>query len=937
MTPTSPRIARVAGVSADWLARFDGSDLPDLQLRCTEADAAAAVRCADLVDRAHDAVPTCPSGLRRRLLALKRDAHNRRPLTKHARLFARDDADAPGLTDDAHRDLRDAFAVARDAQERAAAAHATLARRHDAVRADERRALAEAVDIPALHRGIAVASPLLAGKLDRLRSAQPDDDNRRIRRLRTSTLRYLSRAAAKLSPYATFTRVGLARVETTAPYGTPVVLHDDSDGWRHAHQVRLKRYWVDRVLDLLPRHPPLRRTLAVGLNPTIQPVDRGADGRPRFRYLRREYYAPDSEQQALAFFAAAVVTAPIALPWLSGLRRHLAAGPLTIDTLLDQLADVPRADAGDDADPGAIEQALVWLLHIGFLEVHWPFPLHHPRVEVALAHDLATRPDTCGVEALADALARLVRAQDALPEAPEPAQAIERVYREAERAWSALTTRVALPGLAPEADARGALYQDVVVAPAAPAETPCVATVCATRASAIVDAVTPLLQISHLFHLRHDLQLALGGLLAQRRPRCTAMPALDFFRAAQPVWRAFERHEKGLRPRRDPTTTRFDPFDLPQAQALHVARIGVAARLRETLTVDERGCHIDVDALRDALDALPPWMTCSGPGSAFVQPLDDTGERWVLNHLFEGTGRYASRYVATFPGDANRALRDALFALSPQRAYGLAEAPETGVPTELLDLFFVGGDTLNVRRPQTPWRLVIPGSPPPLHPDPVDAEASRDLHLDALRIRFRPAHGDRLPHLVGPGERLLHPVHLGGSGIDFMPSTIRFLSWFGSGDLVLTMPARYLPRDVLQQHADGVHGTLPVFCGPLMIRRPWWRVPRALFDACRSHDRPADGWRALQALCARYGIPPQVYRIERDGNTSRPQYLDLRSPSFAELLHQGDDPDGNEVRLSAALPAPDAYPRDRAGAGRAWAFEAQLFVPQPAPGAHPSR
>src|SRR5262249_37502878 len=90
---------------------------------------------------------------------------------------------------------------------------------------------------------------------------------------------------------------------------------------------------------------------------------------------------------------------------------------------------------------------------------------------------------------------------------------------------------------------------------------------------------------------------------------------------------------------------------------------------------------------------------------------------------------------------------------------------------------------------------------------------------------------------------------------------------------------------------------------------------------------PSRAFAAFARFRRAHGIPPAVFAIERvrfgsEVEVFKPQYLDLRSPSFCELLRvilrEGDE----TLVLEEALPIPGAFPRDATGEG--WAVEIQL-------------
>ncbi|HVH13085.1 MAG TPA: hypothetical protein VM759_08540, partial [Longimicrobium sp.] len=83
---------------------------------------------------------------------------------------------------------------------------------------------------------------------------------------------------------------------------------------------------------------------------------------------------------------------------------------------------------------------------------------------------------------------------------------------------------------------------------------------------------------------------------------------------------------------------------------------------------------------------------------------------------------------------------------------------------------------------------------------------------------------------------------------------------------------------------------------------------------------------AVNRFRARHGIPDRVFfadALPHDffKKAWKPQYLDFTSPLFFPLL-RGVVADGEELKLTEMLPAPEAFPRDEMG--RVWAAEVLL-------------
>jgi hypothetical protein len=284
-----------------------------------------------------------------------------------------------------------------------------------------------------------------------------------------------------------------------------------------------------------------------------------------------------------------------------------------------------------------------------------------------------------------------------------------------------------------------------------------------------------------------------------------------------------------------------------------------------------------------------------------IQPADAEGRRWALNHLFEGTGRYGSRYTPVMSPPS----RERYAAHFAERS----RIEEPGVTSELLDLALSSGETLNIHAVQTPSVLE-------LLDESLDVPAPRKLTVSELFVRLDGP--DQPPRLVDSAGRFYAPVHLGVADETFMPFIVRLLSLFGPGDLRL----RPLPRRAALR--GEVRSWPRVVIGQVVAERRRWTfpvsgLPEEILRAPRGSAFAAlNEWRIAQE------IPERVFVKERvHGEMEKPQYIDFTSPLFVQIFLSiiGKDP-GRRVSMEEMLPTPDAAPVD--GDGLRWVVELQL-------------
>ncbi len=888
-----PVLARIGGLPADAVDGF-ATGLPRHAGSGSARAADRLARCrAAAVDRLHAAVPGAPPELRRFLLQVKRDCHNGRPLAPHraSPLWAA---------------LRERTGNAAD---RVAALEARRARRanafHTAYRAERDRQrgrlLAHLADRE-FARGLALASPDLLHALRRLERTPADAYGRREERAQEALLRYVSRAALKLSPFSTFTPVGLGVLRGDAgPGGVRLV-----GPWRARSLVRVKLYLVHQLAALLRRHAPARELLPVRLNGSLEAVDGSA------LLLRPGHWT--YEQERWGFLPDALVRVDPGAPLTARAAALLAGGPRP----LGELAAALEAEAGAGWKADEVRPALGRLLRAGFLLPALPWPALDGHAERTLARRLpALAPDPAAAP-LRAAVERLVALEASCAAARDPAVAVAGVDRAVERAWEAAAALGGLPpGTRYDRPADDQVNEDVFLVPARPeGGVPAVLHLSRAAAEEALRSAAPLLALTTLFDHRHELRHELAALARERWPGRGSVGVLELSAAAQPLWHAYTRFRREHR-RGEGWLGTWNPRGVPELAALAAHRAEVLAGVRAALVSEgEDVVRLPVEALRALLDRVPARRVAPlAPPALFLQPASADGTLWVLNRLREGTGRYASRFTPAMPPGVRRRWCAHLAARG--------EWEVDGEPAALLDVVGVQGDTLNVHAPQTPAVLALPGMEDGVPPGAL-------VRLADLRVTFDGPGGE--PRLRGRDGRRWLPVHLGLAYDDCMPPIVRFLCTFGPSE-----PTPVYPPYTRRREGDAtiVSRTL---LGNLVLHRKMWTVHAAPLAAALAGRDEAGAFAALQRWRAERGIPGRVFLSERHvlpvvGDVYRPQYVDFTSPLFASLFRAAVE--GEErITLTEALPGPELFPRD--ADGRARAVEVlldSLALQRPRPGA----
>lgn len=857
-------IVRIGGLPVDDIDSLR-SDLGERVREIANLEQSLAHGRSELVSRIEADLPSLPPAERREFLSAKRELFNQRRLKLSPRGLERLESISAGLSGTV-KELEEALDAARE----------NFEREYAEVMERQWRVLADRAGNTSVARGISLSSPIL---MDRFRQITGPRSRfgRKERKVEQSLLRYVTRAAIKLSPYSTLTRIGLASIEDAA---SPRF----ADPWLERSLLRSKRYIVEELRDLLLCDLPFRNSLPLRINPTLEQIGGG-----RFRVLRPARQTIDRAERVLKFAPAALVTASVAPDLVAWVERALAERLLSMGELC-AAADFPLRTPEELV--GVLEQ----LWHLGILVESWPWSCNVPELEARLGQFLAAEPRYAGV---ARELLRVVAAEASFAQAARPSVRV----REIDQGWDAVWREaIALLPAPIDLDRKRRekkidLYEDVFLAggrPAGPA-----LFLPSAQVEKILGDGSPLARLATLFSHHLDFRLYLAEHWRQEWPEAREIGLLELFARTQKLWQDFTRFTSDSRRRKGWHT--FEPASAATAP-LHALREWVWGRLSLAIRPGPQGVELSPDELEEILAEVPAEFLATANGCFFVQAADGEGKAWVLNRLFEGTGRYSSRYTCAMPP----ALR------STYAAQGVrtCEIEIEGEAAELVDLMYPQGDTLNVHATVTRRVVELFGE---LHELPPD----RRLHLGELSVRLKGA----LPVVVDRQGKWLLPAHLGGVNLWFMPPLVKFVAAFGPGELpTLDWPRHFEPR-------EGLNEALRLTCGCLIIlRRRWLFSPSEL--AARLADLgSAEAFREVARWREELRLPERAFLIEpvSDGFGNRiykPQYVDFSSPALVALLVAALGAEPSTLELEEVLPTTETAPRD--GEGRRWAVEHQI-------------
>ncbi|MEM9553551.1 MAG: lantibiotic dehydratase [Acidobacteriota bacterium] len=832
------------------------------------------------VDNLGDAVPGADKSRRRLLLAVRRDCHNGRPLDKYrgSELWTE--------LVDTGRKLQKIL----DLERRRADQREAFQSLYDREIVRELGALSKLLDQQRFLHGLSLSSPSMASQLPRLRE-NPKRHGRRERRLASSLLRYASRAAVKLSPNSTLTRVTWARLDReSSPAGW---LRLPARPWRETSTLRFRRSSLDQLAALLLCTPsPLRHRLEVTLNRSL---DRPVDGVVRF--LRPAAWLPDREGTLRYRPSTAVrldVETPL-LPWCMGNLRSVS---MTFAELTTRLIDEVGGDLAEEVS-ALTEQ----FLDLGVLEwlCPWSVPGRHPEAE--LATFLGEASDDTATGGIAEALEDLVALERAHreregTESPPSASLPHRAVGHFERAWRRATRR---DELRPFETGDLALSETVLLSECNTSAGDALGSLSKQAAVHVLRDLLPWSQMVGLCGHRLEMSITLSEHLRRLAPRADRFPILDAFELAGPLWLDYRRLVQRHRLRNESWTEVFNPLELNEIQALRRLKRHLFERLLELSDVPEEGpVRLPRVALEELARQIPPDFRPPVGPCLQLQPADAGGRSWVLNRFFEGTGRYGSRFSQFMADEPRKRFLDKLLERS--------KVDYRGETHHFLDLMCSRSHELNARHIQTNKVLLLPGEGFDL-PSPSGVPL-RDLFCE-LEESPSPL------RLVGrKGTRYL-PVHLGGMALEMMPAIVQFLALFGPGEYLS-------PRPPVRPRARESHTYSPrLDLGNVTLRRARWTL--ATDDDLVGHivsSSGADSFEAVQRLRAELSLPQRVFVLERISEQGhKPQFLDLGSPHFADIFRTALGSQ-DHVSLVEALPDIDDHPQ--CADGTSWAMEAQI-------------
>lgn len=723
-------------------------------------------------------------------------------------------------------------------------------------------------------RGIAIGRAGLVQKIRAQASSPATMRPLKPAKWEHSLLRFVTRAATKLSANSTLTTYALGSVQ-----GQP-----SFRGFRFADSpqreislVRANRPELEKLQVLLMKYPSVRERCLIAWNPSLEELEPS-----RYRFLRGGHWDLDTGSAEFRFVQPARVTVTLSNPVLPTVRQALGKGAVRYERLLALLSSGHEPSARAAADPN--RSALDELIDLGLLLVMPPWPAYEPWLEQRIGKLLLSLPATGSLDAVAQALEKLVRLEEGFASSPQPESAVIDLK---DLLSQALETITSLSGGAAPYKARTEFFEDVFLeALDSFDEGHEILQVSAATIQAILNSAYLVSRFAGLFNHRHDVLHTLAAWWRDHEPSRREIPFTEVAKGFSSLWKQYISFHRTAN--QSPTST-FDPLHTPALEWLRERRERLLEQSKGLVSSSPTKDRLPAQQLAALLDSLPLRYAPLLGTCVFVQPTDPEGDSWVLNHLHEGTGRYLSRVTPVLRGPLQRRLLNHLIASSAVRL-GEEEA-------DLLEVMNPWGNLVNAHLPQASKVLDVQG----LH---LDLPQERKVCIEDLTIQANLE--SETFRLIDPSGRRMLPANLSSLADIWHPNLLRFLLVFGPGETRGVFPLAHSEGD------DDFRIFSRLTCDSLVLRRRRWTFGiESLRGLVEGLSEPG-AYRSINNWRLQHGLPTVVFYFEQTYQGGlKPQFLDFSSPAlcglFASSLRRAQI---SSLSLEEALPSPIHFPFD---------------------------
>lgn len=738
----------------------------------------------------------------------------------------------------------------------------------------ERRHIIDLTQDRRFLRGIAIGRMGLVQKIRAQASSPATMRPLKPAKWEHSLLRFVTRAATKLSANSTLTTYALGSIQDQPSFRG---FRFADSRQREISLVRANRPELEKLQALLIRHPAVRERCLIAWNSSLEELEPG-----RYRFLRGGHWDLDTSSTEFRFVQPARVTVTLSNPVLPTVRQALGNGEVQYERLLALLPS--RHEPSARAAAGPSRSALDELIDLGLLLIMPPWPAYEPWLEKRIGKLLLSLPATDSMGAVAQALEKLVLLEEGFASSPRPESAVTDLEDLLSRA---LETVASLSGGAAPYKARAEFFEDVFLEAVDGFEDGHeILQVSAATVQGILNSACLVSRFAGLFNHRHDVLHTLAAWWRDHEPSRREIPFTEVAKGFSSLWKQYISFHRTAN---QSSTSTFDPLHTPALGWLRERRERLLEQSQDLASFSPTKDRLPAQQFATLLDSLPLRYAPLLGTCVFVQPADSEGNSWVLNHLHEGTGRYLSRITPVLRGPLQRRLLNHLIESSAVRL-GEEEA-------DLLEVMNPWGNLVNAHLPQASKVLDVQG----LH---LDLPQERKVRIEDLTIQadlesetFR---------LLDPSGRRVLPANLSSLADIWHPNLLRFLLVFGPGETRGVFPLAYSEGD------DDFRIFRRLTCGSLVLRRRRWTFEvESLRGLIEGLSEPG-AYRSINNWRLQHDLPTMTFYFEHTYQGGlKPQFLDFSSPAlcglFAASLRRAQIP---SLRLEEALPSPIDFPFD---------------------------
>jgi hypothetical protein len=333
----------------------------------------------------------------------------------------------------------------------------------------------------------------------------------------------------------------------------------------------------------------------------------------------------------------------------------------------------------------------------------------------------------------------------------------------------------------------------------------------------------------------------------------------------------------------------LNPLNLEEVSEFQEVQQEYRVLLAEQLESSEDIVHLDREKLESILDRIPDFAHEMSSQAYFCQPIiSPAGNKLVMNAPYEGLGKYFSRFCFLFDkaGEDVNPLVDTI----RQTQARLRRSDQI-----YAELESVLGSNVNLHPPVTDFEISYPGvigSRPP----------EKQIELSGISLRRDPQTG--LLKLWSHGlQKEVIPLHLGLTHVWFLPPLQQFLyCLFSPVGTMNAMPG--LEVGITKHENNSAFRRYPRVCvGDVVLWRAEWRIPAADLPAKQKQESEFGYFLRVNRWRKQLSLPDEGFVIansffdllERYSEASKQAQVASSSP--AQDKESGQGKDNSPVRM----------------------------------------